>query len=500
MIATTALVAVLTLCCSLYYLFTRTFNYWNIRDVANPKPVPLFGNLLDSALRRKNIGDVFKEIYDQFPDEKVVGVYRMTTPALLLRDLDVIKDVLIKDFDNFSDRGFSFSKNGLGNNLFHAESDRWRILRSKFNPLFTSGKLKNMMYLLEERGDKLLEYIQNMERSEQDLLPIFKGYTMATIVACSFGLDVETINGETNIFKAMDVTIFSPSFLDELDMMFPIIFKTLKLNPMPQVVTEFFLQVVSTAIEKRNGVSTNRHDFMDLLITMKEEHILRLQKNDGRDSSLTLELTDDIIAAQALAFYAGGYESSAITVSLAVYELARNPEVQREVIAEVDAVLARHGGRLGAEAVSELELMERVLSETLRLYPVVEPLQRRALCDYKIPGTDVTVKKDQMVIVSTKGIHRDPKYYPDPDRFDPGRFTAENSKDRHTCAHMPFGVGPRYCIGMRFAKCQLKVCLAKFFSKFRVEPTAATPANISFKPRRVVMAPREEVLVNILPR
>lgn len=93
----------------LYLYFTRHFNYWKKRNVPGPKPVPLFGNLMESALRKKNIGIVFKELYENFPNEKVVGIYRMTTPCLLIRDLDVIKNIMIKDFDVFVDRGVELS-------------------------------------------------------------------------------------------------------------------------------------------------------------------------------------------------------------------------------------------------------------------------------------------------------------------------------------------------------------------------------------------------------
>ncbi|XP_013140304.1 PREDICTED: cytochrome P450 6B2-like, partial [Papilio polytes] len=180
---------------SLYYYFTRTFIYWKERNIPGPKPLPFFGNIKDSALRSKHLTSVLQDIYNAYPNEKAVGVFRMTTPCLLLRDLDLIKQIMIKDFDQFVDRGLSFtaglnnaswigrslqsrnkttcwlitnrclnntgycilrpavSKEGLGFNLFHADTDTWKVLRNRFTPLFTSGKLKNMFYLMTEQGD-----------------------------------------------------------------------------------------------------------------------------------------------------------------------------------------------------------------------------------------------------------------------------------------------------------------------------------------------------------
>ncbi|KAJ2949665.1 hypothetical protein O0L34_g15591 [Tuta absoluta] len=92
-----------------YWYITRNFNFWKNRNVAFVEPVPFFGNIKESALKQKFIGEILQDIYAKFPKEKVVGIYTMTTPALLLRDPDIIKQVMIKDFDLFADRGVEFS-------------------------------------------------------------------------------------------------------------------------------------------------------------------------------------------------------------------------------------------------------------------------------------------------------------------------------------------------------------------------------------------------------
>ncbi|CAH2061691.1 unnamed protein product, partial [Iphiclides podalirius] len=106
-----------------YCYLTRAFSYWKTRNFPGPRPLLLFGDQIQ-VLRKMNIGVVFEEIYDKFPYEKVVSIYRMATPSLLLCDWELIKHVLNKDFDCFSDRGVSFSVKGLGNNLFHTASGR----------------------------------------------------------------------------------------------------------------------------------------------------------------------------------------------------------------------------------------------------------------------------------------------------------------------------------------------------------------------------------------
>ncbi|XP_013140389.1 PREDICTED: cytochrome P450 6B5-like [Papilio polytes] len=497
-------VILLSIIILLYSYFTRTFNYWKNKNVKGPAPIVFFGNLLESTRRRKNVGVVFKEIYDAFPEEKVVGVYRMTTPCLLLRDLDVIKHVMIKDFDTFVDRGVEFSKSGLGMNLFHADGDTWRVLRNRFTPIFTSGKLKNMLYLMTGRGDIFVNYIKelcNGHPTELEAHSLVQKYTLATISACAFGIDLDSFTPENmKTLQTVDKLIFTSSYALELDYMYPGILRKLNSSLFPKKVNEFFDGLVKTVVKLRDGMPTNRKDFMDLLLELRQQDKITGPKKREDENEKIVELTESLIAAQAFVFYAAGYETSATTMSFLLYELANNQDVQDKVIEEIDTKLKNHNGEMTYEMLSELKYLENVVSETLRKFPLVEPLQRNAVRDYKIPGTEVTVKKGQTVLISPFGIQNDEKYYPNPEKFDPDRFNPENSKDRHPCAYLPFGVGPRNCIGMRFAKLQSHICIAKLLSNFRVVPSKKTMVEMEFDPKRPIMGPNNGVYLTFVPR
>ncbi|KAJ0175188.1 hypothetical protein K1T71_009329 [Dendrolimus kikuchii] len=489
-----------TLSIGIYWYITRTFNYWKDRNVISPETTPLFGNLKETALRRKNIGLVFEEIYTQFPSEKVVGVYRMTTPCLLIRDLDIIKHVMIKDFDLFSDRGVEFSKDGLGANLFHADGELWRALRNKFTPIFTTSKLKNMLYLMTDRGDKFVHYIQSLKNSEQEIHGLVQKYTMATITACAFGLDLNNMEDKLAILKKIDQMVLTPNIAFEIDMMFPGILKKFNSSLFPRFVTDFFFNMVKQIVTERNNAPSNRKDFMDLLLELRSKgQVQSFKKNDEAKNQL-VEITDGIIAAQAFVFYIAGYETSATTMSFLLYELALNPDIQEKLLTEIDDVIAKHNGQITYECLTDMVYLDKVFKETLRMYSIVDPLQRNALADYKVPGTDVVVKKGQTVLISPRGIHKDPNLYPEPEKFDPERFSVENCANRHPCAYMPFGVGPRNCIGMRFAQTQSRVCIVKLLSKFRIEPSKNTQRKMEFEPKRVIIAPAGGIYLNIVKR
>ncbi|XP_013140331.1 PREDICTED: cytochrome P450 6B2-like [Papilio polytes] len=452
---------------SLYYYVTRTFGYWTSRNVAGPKPKPLFGNIMESALRKKNIALIMHEIYQDYPKEKLVGIYRMTTPCVLVRDLEVIKHIMIKDFDMFEDRGIEFSKEGYGANLFHSDGETWRALRNRFTPIFTSRKLKNMLYLMTDRGDKFVQGIERIvkDEPEQAVLKHVQLYTIATISACAFGIDIDKLGKTLDSLFKLDEMALNTNYFSELDMMFPGILKHMTYTIYPALAREIFDGIIKNVITERNGKPSNRNDFIDLILALKEKGEIEASRTNTEDKIKPLELTESVMAAQAFIFFLGGYETSSTTMTFMMYQLALNPDIQNKMIEEI-----------------------------------VDPLHRNAKHDYKVPGTDVVIQKGQTVLVSPRSLHYDEQYYPNPHKFDPERFSPEAVGERHSCAYIPFGVGPRNCIGMRFAKVQSRVCLLKFFSKFRVEATKHTPKVIKYDPKRTTVSPVGGIPLNIIRR
>ncbi|XP_034830081.1 cytochrome P450 6B1-like [Maniola hyperantus] len=490
--------------CLIYCYFTKNFKYWKSRNIRGPLPLPFFGNVKDFVLRKSNAAVLNKQFYDKYPNEKVVGIFRMTSPTLIIRDLDVAKNVLIKDFEYFEDRGIEFSKEGLGANLFHADSEIWRPLRIFFSPLFTTAKLKNMVPLIVEKSDATINHFKKITElhKDQDVYSLVQKFTMSSILTCAFGLDI-AIDSELLLQKMMklDQLSFSRNIASDFDLLYPGVLKNLNASVFPKEVSKFFLDLVKDTIESRNGIPSNRKDFIDLILEAKNQGtILETKKSDDVGSTIKyVKLTNEVIAAQAFIFYVAGYETNATTMAYMMYELAMNPQIQEKLIAEVDEVLHRHNGKITYEIVGELTYMEKVLNETLRKYPVAD-IQRRAKANYNIPGTKITIEKGTTIFVPTLGISYDEKYYPNPAKFDPERFSPKNESNRHPCAFIPFGVGPRYCIGMMFARIQSRVFLMKFLSNFRVETSKNTQATIKFHPGRVLSSPKDGIYLNLIPR
>jgi cytochrome P450 family 6 len=441
------LVVVLTF---VYKAFTRNFDYWKRKGVIGPKPHFVFGNLKDVILQQKSVNVKFNELYDAYPNEKLVGVYRLSTPQLLVRDLDIVQHIMIKDFDNFTSRGTNeFGGKGLSQNLFITNGDSWRVLRTRFSPIFTSGKLRNMFYLIENHGDNFLKYIDSkLEKSAvQDAYKLMQKYTISTISACAFGVDIDLDSYDAEIYDKIDELIFTPSLLLEIEFLFPGIVETLKIRPFSQFITNYFYNLVKSVMKERNEKPSGRKDFIDLLLELRNAGEIRGPKKREDDEERLMKITDDLLVAQVFVFYAGGYETSASTVSFLLHELAMHQDIQNRVFDEINEVLEKNNNQLSYDCLKEMTYMNQVFNEVLRMYPVVDPLHRKARSAFQLPGTDVTVEKDSVIMVSIRGIHYDEQYYPEPHKFDPDRFSPGNVTSRHPCAYLPFGVGPRNCIG-----------------------------------------------------
>lgn len=191
---------------------------------------------------------------------------------------------------------------------------------------------------------------------------------------------------------------------------------------------------------------------------------------------------------------------------LALYEMSINPIIQDRARAEILSVLEKHG-EITYDSLNDMEYLNKVIqgtinpfklssihsfdfSETLRKYPVVPLVFRTCTKDYPVPGSDLVVPKGMQLQISVYGLQRDPDHFPDPDRFDPERFTEEEKAKRHNYAYIPFGEGPRNCIGMRFSLLQKKVALASLLSKFKFQVCHRTGLPLNFHPNSFFFAPR----------
>jgi cytochrome P450 len=228
--------------------------------------------------------------------------------------------------------------------------------------------------------------------------------------------------------------------------------------------------IVYSLIRERRASGTDRGDMLGMLLATR----------DADDGS---ELTDVEVRDQAMTILLAGHETTANALAWTFYLLARNPDVRERMEREVDAAL---GGR--APSVQDLPTMPftlQVLKEAMRLYPPAYVVGRKAARAVTLGG--VSVRKGQVVLVNIAGIHRRASAFPDPERFDPERFTPEREKALPPQTYLPFGAGPRICIGNHFALMEGHLILATLarklrFDLLRTEPIEAEPL-VTLRPR-----------------
>lgn len=451
---TTAIIALFV--ATVYWYFTRTFDYWQKRGVKHDKPIWLFGNNFRGYTLQKSMTQIGAELYQKYPDEKVVGFFRSTLPELLIRDPKVIKEILTTDFNNFHYRGFIINKSVIEpmmRNLFFAEGDLWRLLRQRMTPAFTSGKLKAMFPLIVERAEKLQVRAEAAAGKPLDARDLMARYTTDFIGACGFGLDADSLNEEDSEFRKLGAKIFEVTFKDAVKgigkEMFPEAFKHVQyLDKIEGDVNA----LVENILRQRNYQPSGRNDFIDLMLECQKKgamvaESLEKVKADGTPELATLELTQELIAAQVFVFFAAGFETSSSATSFTLHQLAYHPEVQKKVQEDIDRALAKHDNKLCYDAVKDMTYLDWSFREGMRMFPSLGFLFRECARKHSFKELNFTVDEGVRIMIPLQALHNDAAYFPEPEQFRPERFDPSESTADNKFVYLPFGDGPRACIG-----------------------------------------------------
>ncbi|XP_016922170.2 probable cytochrome P450 6a14 [Apis cerana] len=478
-----------------YYYITARNNFWKIRGIPGPEPLPGFGNVLKIVLGKEAPFQFLTRVYNEFKNEPLIGVFMKTYPALVVKDPDLIKDIMIKDFYKFPNRGFPKSDpaDPLTQHLFLVEADKWRPLRTQLSPVFSTGKLKGTFTQILDCSNHLVTYMDKLVKMGEpiDVREVTAKFTTDVIGSCVFGIKMNSLSGKESEFRRFGRQIFAMSFLKILRLrikqFLPMLhYLLVRILPADQE-TKIMLKLTKDTFNFREKHNIVRPDFMNILMELKKHP----------EKVPTLDLTDGLLAAQAFIFFAAGFETSSTTISNALYELALNHDIQEKLRQEIKEFEANNDGEWKYETIQEMKYLDKTFKETLRKYPVLPYLSRKSVEDYTFEGTKVSIPKETLICIPIYPIHHDSSIYPNPEKFDPERFSEDEVKKRHSMQYFPFGHGPRNCIGLRFATYQSKIGLIKILSNYKIEICDKTLIPYKYDPFSFISLPLKGIFLKI---
>ncbi|XP_050092165.1 cytochrome P450 9e2-like [Anopheles aquasalis] len=522
-----------------YRYYTKNNFYFADKPIPFLKPDFPFGNQNPLMFKKVTIFDHFRNLYNTFPTAKIYGMFNVRQPAYIVRDPELIKQITVKDFDHFADHmatGLEDSSSDmlLANSLVSLRGQKWRDMRATLSPAFTGSKMRIMFELIAECGQSMVEHFRGEEAKAKgtgsglqlEMKDVMSRFGNDVIGTAAFGIKVDSLRDPENEFIVMARSIMNQQSPVKVVKMlgftfFPKLMSRFKIDFLTKEEDRFFRQAIQETMRVREEKGIFRPDMIELLMQAKKGSLKHQPEGDDKktETSATTSAeegfatveesqigrrahnrawTDSELIAQAFIFFFAGYETVSWSISFALYELAISEDIQRKLREEIDETEASLavGEVIGYEKLQSMRYMDMVVSETLRKWPFGTVLNRECIQDYSCDdgtGNKFTIEKGSMLLIPIIGIHFDEKYYKEPERFDPERFNEQNRKNIQSGTYIPFGIGPRNCIGSRFALMEVKVVLYYLLKHFRVTPCAKTQIPLKFKKSATQLATEQGI-------
>ncbi|XP_071486290.1 cytochrome P450 3A29-like [Diadema antillarum] len=474
-----------------YDFWCHTY-FWR-KGIRGPTPLPIFGNILAIG---SNFHETIKSMSEKYGP--VMGLYLWREPVIMVTDVELLRKILIKDFGKFYNRReLPVSSGDFDSAVFSLRDAQWKRVRDILTPTFTGRKMKMMSGIVNSCADTMMDNVQKACAKDGTVQcrELFGGFVMDTVASCAFGLQVKSQTQPDEPFfthakKFFQISFTTPVFalVSFLPFMAPVV-KFLGFTLFPKETIKFFTEVIDKTIAlRKSGHGTHNVDFLQLLIDAQDGKNIHVIENDEDDQHNQLfvgsdegknsitpatrgRLTRSEVIGQAVTFLSAGYETTTTALTLGSYLLARNPQAQDKLIAEIDK-LAPNRDDVDYTKVSTMPYLDQVMCEILRYYPPATSLDR--MCGETVTYKGVTIERGVGVFVSPYVMHHSSDYWPEPSKFDPDRFSKENREKRDPFTWMPFGAGPRICVGMRFALMEAKMALVRVLQKARFETSPLT--------------------------
>ncbi|XXG46034.1 hypothetical protein AAC387_Pa02g0973 [Persea americana] len=472
--------------------------YWALRNVPGPPTTPLLGHL---PLLTKYGPDVFAVLAKRYGP-----IYRFhmgRQPLVIVADPELCREVGIKKFKDLGNRSIPspISASPLHKKgLFFSRGSRWTTMRNTITSLYQPSHLSNLVPTMQSYIESAT---QNLSSSEEEYVSFSTlSLSLATdiIGQAAFGVDFslskqETPDNSTNQSKTMkEISSFikehiysTTSLKMDLSASFSIVLG-LVLPILQEPVRQILRWVPGTADYKIYQTNKNLSYRLDKIVARRIEDQNRGSKDflsailSSRDAGVAADVTQDYISALAYEHLLAGSATTSFTLSSVLYLVSGHPQVEKMLIEEIDR-FGPHDIRPNADDLQcKFPYLDQVIKEAMRFYTVSPLIARLASRPVEIGG--YLLPKGTWVWLAPGVLAKDPKNFPEPHLFRPERFdpTCEEDKRRHPYAHIPFGIGPRVCIGQKFAIQEIKLALIHLYRNyiFRHSPKMESPLRLEY--------------------
>ncbi|KAK9509624.1 hypothetical protein O3M35_006892 [Rhynocoris fuscipes] len=470
------LLEIITFILSLIVVFSlyvrNKYNYWKSRGIVSvPGKFP-FGSLKPCLLLQQNVSDTLAEMYRKYEGKKYVGFYGPLDAFLLIRDPEMIRIILSKEFTSFHDQAFTSSRSVdplLAYNPFGCRGyDVWKNARGVLSPALTISKLKLMVNDFVNAAENLNKYIGTKIGEPLEMKAVTSKYLADAVVSAAYGVESDSFFSSSPPFHTkgdLFVDNNEANYAAMSALFMPIVGKLFRWRTLSKSLESKFIDLSNTGSEHRKKNKISRPDVLQHLINLNDKAI---QENRKPFSEL-------LMAVYTVAIYGDGVDTTGLMGEGVFYFLAKESEVQEKLRQEILNVV-QDLKDLDLDKLNSIEYLDMIISEALRLHSPIGILGRT--CTKTVKIDDLMIYEGTKVFIPIYAIHMDEKYYPEPEKFIPERFSKENRNDIHKFTFLPFGEGPRMCMGFRMAQIEMKVALVAILLKYRMRLAKSAPNHL----------------------
>jgi cytochrome P450 len=370
-----------------------------------------------------------------------------------------IRDVLVTHQKNFTkSRGLERAKRLLGEGLLTSEGATHLRQRRLLQPAFHRDRIANYASVMVAHADRLCE--RWSPGTTVDVSKEMMRLTLSIVGKTLFSSDVESQADEVGVAVTEVLATFWFTLLPFQGLVERLPLPILRRGRASRARLD---ALIYSMIDERRATGRDHGDLLSMLLAVRDDQRQGLSPEDNQKQGLSL-LSPQQVRDEAITLLLAGHETTANALTWTWYLLSQHPEVEARLHAEIDTVLA---GRLPTLAdIERLPLVEQIVTESMRLYPPAWIIGRRAIGEYTLGP--YTLPPRAMIFMSPYVTQRDARFFPDPDRFDPRRWSAAGAAALPKFAYFPFGGGARQCIGEHFAWMELVLVVATISQRWQL--------------------------------